>query len=49
MGEAQLLAAVGVEHVGLVEDEHARAVAGADLVEDGLDRAHHPEHLVLLD
>ena len=33
MAERQLVAAVLVEQVGLVEDEQARLVAGADLLE----------------
>ena len=45
--EAQLLAALVVEGVGLVEHEQARAVAGADLLEDGVDGAQHLVHLDL--
>ena len=37
MAEAQLLSAIVVDLVGLVEDEQPRALAGADPVEDGLD------------
>ena len=47
MREAQLLAALVVEGVGLVEHEQARAVAGADLLEDGVDGAQHLVHLDL--
>ena len=49
MREAQLLAALGVERVGLVEHEQARAVARPDLLEDVLDRAQHLVHLLLGD
>ena len=47
MREAQLLAALVVERVGLVEHEQARAVAGADLLEDVVDGAQHLVHLLL--
>ena len=40
MGEADLLALLVVEQVGLVEDQQARLAAGADLLEDLVDRAH---------
>ena len=45
----ELGAALGVERVGLVEDQQARPLAGADLLEHVVDRAQHLEHLVLLD
>ena len=41
VAQAELLAPLLVEQVGLVEDEQARAVAGADLLERLLDRAAH--------
>src|SRR3954470_24891036 len=46
---AQLLAALIVDAVGLVEHEQPRPVARADLVEHALDRAQHLDHLVLGD
>ena len=47
MREAQLLAALGAQGVGLVEHEQARAIAGADLLEDHVDGAQHLVHLHL--
>ena len=47
VAEAQLLAALVVDRVGLVEDEQPRPVAGADLLEHVVDRAQHLHHVVL--
>ena len=47
MAERELAPALLVEHVGLVEHEQARLVAGADLLEHVLDRARHLDELLL--
>src|SRR3954471_21073555 len=49
VAEAQLLAPLVVDPVGLVEDEQPRPVTRVDLVEHVLDRARHGDHLVLVD
>ena len=41
VAEGELGAALGVDRVGLVEHEHARAVGGVDLLEHVFDRARH--------
>src|SRR3954453_7201558 len=46
---AQLLAALVVDAIRLVEHEQPRPVARADLVEHALHRAQHLDHLVLVD
>ena len=48
VAEAQLLAALFVDPVGLVEHEQPGPLARSDLVEDVVDRAQHQDHLVLV-
>ncbi len=45
--EGQLAAPLGVQQVNLVEREHARRIACADLVEHLVDGGHHQVHLLL--
>ena len=47
VAEGELAAALVVEDVGLVEDEHARRVAGVDLLQDVLDGLGHRDELLL--
>src|SRR3954447_22805392 len=49
LAEAEPAAALVVEHVGLVEDQQPRALAGADVLEDVVDGAQHRLELLLRD